>query len=42
VTIKVRKNRDGRTMEGELQYAYDYTRFEEIIERKPDGREIYE
>jgi len=42
VTIKVRKNRDGRTMEGELQYAYDYTRFEEIIERKPDGREVYD
>lgn len=42
VIIKVRKNRDGRTMEGELQYTHDYTRFEEIIERKPDGREIYD
>jgi replicative DNA helicase len=35
--IKVRKNRDGRTMEGVLKYAHGYTRLVEITENEENG-----
>jgi replicative DNA helicase len=32
LSVKIRKNRDGRTMEGTLRYTHEYTRLEEVME----------